>query len=128
MSALGQKQTFRDVLSHVCFTPESGHSAERAVCPLRANSGHLFDYFIRTSNEWRWNNEPKCLRSLEIDDQLDFARLLDWQLGGLLTLEDAAGVDTDLPKWLRRTSSVTQQAARRRECTILVNRWHRIAD
>ena len=82
-------------------------SAKRHV-RFTHEGGHLFDYFICTSNDWRWNNKPECLCSLEVDDQLDLARLLDWQLGGLLTLEDTAGVDTDLPKWLRRTSSVTQ--------------------
>ena len=37
MSALGQKRTLCSANSHVRFTPESGHSAVRLQCPLRAH-------------------------------------------------------------------------------------------
>ena len=39
--------------------------------------------------------EAERLGGLEIDDQLELGRLLDRQVGGLLALEDATGVDAD---------------------------------
>jgi hypothetical protein len=39
------------------------------------------------AGEDRWRDgEAERLRSLEINDQLEFGRLLDWQIGGLSTL------------------------------------------
>jgi hypothetical protein len=40
------------------------------------------------------------LRSLEINDQLELGRLLDRQIGGPFTFEDAADVDASLARRL----------------------------
>src|SRR5262245_61242245 len=44
--------------------------------------------------EQRWRNgEAEHLSGRDVDDQLKPARLNDWQVGRLLPLEDAAGID-----------------------------------
>jgi hypothetical protein len=40
--------------------------------------------------------EAERLRGLEVDEQLDLCRLLDWQVGCLLAFENSAGIDADL--------------------------------
>ena len=48
----------------------------------------------------------ECLHGLEVDVQLDFSCLLDRQVGGLFTLEDAAGIDAGLTKNVCNVSAV----------------------
>jgi hypothetical protein len=56
----------------------------------------------------RHKDNLKC--SELVDDQLDLRGLLDWQIGWLFALENAAGVDAGLTERLRKTASVAQQA------------------
>jgi hypothetical protein len=46
-----------------------------------------------------------------VDDQFKLGRLHDWQISGLGTLEDAAGVDPNLAKRIHNVGSVTHQPA-----------------
>src|SRR5262245_43789938 len=46
-----------------------------------------------------------------VDHQLELARLYDRQARGLRTLEDAAGVDTDLPPPVHKVGTVAHQPA-----------------
>src|SRR5207253_768046 len=48
---------------------------------------------------------------LEIDDQPELARLHDRQVGGLLALEDAPGIDADLMERVHNVASVAHQSA-----------------
>ena len=50
------------------------------------------------------------------------------QVGRLLALENAAGVDAEPGDSVREIGSVAHQAASRRELAILVDRRHRVAD
>jgi hypothetical protein len=80
---------------HVRFTTESGRVQCKQQCRLRANSGRrpsLFDQLVGALLELRGYIEAKCLRRLEIDDQLEFRWQLYWQLGWLCTFEDAIDV------------------------------------
>jgi hypothetical protein len=45
-------------------------------------TGSLFDHLVSGSEQRRWNSEAERLRSLEIDDQLEFGWLLDRQEPG----------------------------------------------
>jgi hypothetical protein len=42
-----------------------------------------FDHLIGAEHEPGWNFMPDLLRSVEIDDNLEFGRLLDRPIGGL---------------------------------------------
>ena len=50
-------------------------------------------------------------RRLEVDDQLELGRLHDRQIGRLLALEDATGVDAGLTIGIGDVGSVAHQAA-----------------
>jgi hypothetical protein len=46
-----------------------------------------------------------CLRRLQVYDELEFGRLQHRQVGRLRTLEDPAGIVTDLTKRVRETAT-----------------------
>jgi hypothetical protein len=52
----------------------------------------LFDYLVGTGEERLGDREADCLGGPEIDDQLDFRRLLDREVGGFLSLENSADI------------------------------------
>src|SRR6476659_8783531 len=49
-------------------------------------TGSLFDHLVSGSEQRRWNSEAERLRSLEIDDQLEFGWLLDRQVARFRSL------------------------------------------
>jgi hypothetical protein len=51
-----------------------------------------FNHLVRAVEQRRRHVEAKRLGGLEIDHQLELARQLDRQVGGLLPLEDAIGI------------------------------------
>ena len=48
----------------------------------------LLDHLVGAAEQRDWEGEAKRLSHIEIEDQLDFRRLLDRQFGRLGTLED----------------------------------------
>ena len=62
---------------------------------MRAVAGYSITSSARPSSVQR-DGEAERLGGLEVDDQLDFRGLLDRQVGGLLALENPAGVDAGL--------------------------------
>jgi hypothetical protein len=57
---------------------------------------HLFDHLVGADQQPGRKFDPKRLRRIEVDHQLDFCSLLDRQVGWFLAFEDAAGVAADL--------------------------------
>ena len=58
--------------------------------------GASFDHLVGAGEKhWR-HGKAECTRGLEVDDELEFGRLLDRQVSGLRTLEDAARIDAKL--------------------------------
>jgi len=43
----------------------------------------LFDHAVGAAEQSRWHGETQCTGGLEIDHQLEFCGLLDWQVGRL---------------------------------------------
>jgi hypothetical protein len=85
---------------HVRFTPKSGHWNSDAKCPLRAKSRHglrcsenaIIQSLCRPDLAPTAHGDAERLRGLEVDEQLDFACLLDRQVGGFLALGNAADI------------------------------------
>src|SRR5262245_66420228 len=70
--------------------------------------------------------KTECIGGLEINDQLNLHRLLNRQVGGFLTLENAAGVDADLTVRVRKAVSIADQAACYGVLAKWVHRGHRV--
>src|SRR5262245_16489869 len=87
----------------------------------------LFDHLVGAGEERRRDFDAQTLGGLQIDDQFEFRRQRDWQVGWLLALENPAGVDTNLSIGLREAPTVAHQAAGRDELTQRVNSRQRIA-
>ena len=104
MSALGQKRT---------------HAAQQ--------TGSLFDHLVGAAEQREWNGETKRLRDFEVNDQLNFYGLLDWQIGGIGAVENLAGIDASFAICTGKTGSVAHQAAGCGEFTQRVNRRQRVA-
>src|SRR5215475_1487760 len=93
----------------------------------RETNGPLFDYLVGAILHRLRYGDAKRLRGLEVDHKLDFHRLLHRQIGGLLPLENPAGIDADLTDRLRKASAVAHEATGRGELTKLGDRRHAMA-
>jgi hypothetical protein len=51
---------------------------------------------------------------LEVDEQLDLCRQLDWQVGCLLAFENSAGIDADLTERVGKAAESGQARVRMR--------------
>jgi hypothetical protein len=71
----------------------------------------LLDHLVGVREHSRRNSDAERLRGLEVDDEIVLRCLLNWEIGGLLALEDTADVDPDLTVLIRKTSVIAQQTA-----------------
>src|SRR5215467_6738735 len=115
------------------------HSVVNAAGPsttrwqLSANHHHLSRaeasaYHLVGAGEQHWRNfDAQPLGGLQIDDQFEFRRQRDWQVGWLLALENPPGVDANLSIRVREAPTIAHQTAGRDELTQRVNSRQRIA-
>jgi hypothetical protein len=73
----------------------------------------------------RGDVEAQRLSGIEVDHQLEFGRLRDWQIGRLGTFQDFAGVDTRLTIGITNAGAITHQATCRCHFAQMVHRGHR---
>jgi hypothetical protein len=77
MSALGQKQTFGSFITMSALPPKA--DIRRGDWDVRfvpkADISQLFDHLVGASEQLRRNSEAQCLRSFQVDDQLELGRL-----------------------------------------------------
>src|SRR5262249_20570340 len=86
--------------------------------PLCANSDRmhcskncsLFDHLVGEREQRRRNVDAERLRRLQVDDEVEFARLHDRQFRRLFALEDTASIGADFAKVLE-APSVTHHPA-----------------
>ena len=57
---------------------------------------------------------PRLFGGLEVDEQLDLCRLLDWQVACLLAFENSAGIDADLTERVGKAAESGQARVRMR--------------
>src|ERR1700730_13299239 len=68
----------------------------RRSLPWRLHCSGLLDHLVGGCEERFRHIEAECFCGHEIDHQLEFGGLQDWQIGRLGALEDVAGIDADL--------------------------------
>ena len=68
--------------------------ADEGLHVVRTERLALFDHLVGAAEQRNGKRQTERLRGLEVDDQLDFCRLLDRKVGGLLSFENPTGVDT----------------------------------
>jgi hypothetical protein len=71
-----------------------------------SSAAGLFDQLVRSSYEGERHCETECFRRLEVDDQLHSRGLLHGQVGRLLALENAAGIDSGQAVSVGKTTSI----------------------
>src|SRR5262245_13341101 len=79
----------------------------------------LFDDLVRARQERRWDGEAEGPGRLHIYHQLKLRGLLDWQLGGFGTLQDAVSIFSPPTKELCEVRAVREKAAAPRLLGIL---------
>src|SRR5262245_41487053 len=97
----------------------------QSVCHM-AFVSILFDRLVGAAEQCQWPREAEGLGSLDIDEQLHPSNLLDRQIEWLVAFEDASRLNAGLPVRLRKTASVTHQAAGRYKVAGLMNCWDRV--
>ena len=91
MSGSGPLSTDRRCPRSVSFTPNTGSLNDRAKSTSRAKlgqsalqqNGDLFDHLVGEREQARWHGDAERLGSREIDNELEFGRLLDRDITGL---------------------------------------------
>src|SRR5262249_61283372 len=106
-------------------------SAAQHLAALRAalRPGHAlyrravsFDHLMGGGDELVRHLEPERIRGLEVDDKLEFGRLLDRQVAGPFTLEDAIDIARRLPVAPPHLNPPRHQAAARDEVAERIDR------
>src|SRR5262249_18302254 len=72
---------------------------------------HLFDHLVGRDEQLVGHVEAEHPGGLDVDDQLELDRLLDWQFRRLRALEDATGIDAQRTKRICKVTSVAHQPA-----------------
>ena len=80
----------------------------------------LLDHLIRPQEDRLRDREPKGLRGLQVDHELEFGGLLDGKVGGLGALQDLVHVKGGAPKQLGKARPIGHEAP----ATALCGTWY----
>jgi len=99
------------------------------VARRRTRSGHspvLLDHLVGAGeDQWR-DRQAKHLCGLQVDDQLESGRLLDWQISRLGAGKNPADIGSSLTPGFVKVAPIADQAAGARELAPLIDRRHRM--
>src|SRR5206468_4630979 len=105
------------------FVGRGGRAPPSARRPAPASArGVSFDDLVGAAKDRLRNGQPQRLGSLEVDDQLEFGRLLDRQVGRLGAGENPPRISANLAPNGRLARSITDQSAELGGLTPLIDR------
>src|SRR3954454_8123947 len=123
-----QVQTSTIIVAEFNFITETPVLSLLCVGPSRiadhGEAGALFDHLIGTTEERRRYDQPKPVRGLQIDYQLELGRLLDRQIGRLGPAQNLVDVVAGSPKQVRRAWPVGHQPTGLNVLSKAVHRRH----
>ena len=76
-----------------------------------AFSGSSFNDLRRPPQERLRERQAERLRRLQVDDELELCRLLDWEVGGLCTFKDAFDIDWSATVHVQVIGTIRNQRA-----------------
>src|ERR1700682_1891991 len=85
-----------------------------------------FDHLVCAAKQRQRESEAERLGGLQVDDQLDLHRLLDWEIGRLFAFENPARVDAHFAIGIPQTGSVAHKTARVSVIAERINRGDRM--
>src|SRR5262252_7076151 len=106
--------------SHGQRVPKAGLSS---CSNVRAG---LLDHFIGAGDEGGWNRDTERLRRLEINDQLEFVRSLNGQVGRFCPFQDAAHIVCRLAIGVGQVAAVAHEASEHRILSPRIAPHHRV--
>src|SRR5690349_12665137 len=78
---------------------------------MHRSKGSISNYLVGKREQRRRDFKAERLRGLDIDHQLEFARLYHGQVGGLFASQNATGIDAGFAKRIGSTAAVAHQSA-----------------
>jgi hypothetical protein len=75
-----------------------GRAMKRTSLPLLRRGDPLFDHLVRDRKQLGRHLDAECSRGFQVDHEFELGRLHHRQVGRLLALENAAGVEAGLAK------------------------------
>ena len=93
-------------------TPDSCHDVAMLLLPLRVRNRHhgLFDHLVGAGEQRRRNRQAKRFSSAQVNHQVKFRRLQDWQFDWLVAFENAPDIDAGLPMAISNVGTIGDQA------------------
>src|SRR6516164_8987830 len=93
---------------------------------MHCNKRASLENLVGTARQRQRNGDAERTSSLQVDEHLDFARLLHRQIGRLTAFEDSPGIDPYEAMCFRNIIPVAHQTSGRSELAPLVDRGNRV--